>query len=64
MEKFIYIKKQDILIRLFNVYVHFRYAQEVVAIVRPFALTTISFSTFELIIIGLIFITVSIRIYY
>ncbi|XP_018305417.1 uncharacterized protein, partial [Mycetomoellerius zeteki] len=34
-----------------------QYAQEVVAIVRPFALTTISLSTFALIIIGLIFIT-------
>ncbi|KYN02077.1 hypothetical protein ALC62_07067 [Cyphomyrmex costatus] len=34
-----------------------QYAQEVVGIVRPFALTTISLSTFALIIIGLIFIT-------
>ncbi|XP_011639218.1 putative odorant receptor 85d isoform X2 [Pogonomyrmex barbatus] len=34
-----------------------KYAEEVIVVVRPFALTTISLSTFALIIVGLVFIT-------
>jgi len=45
-------------------YIYFRYAEEVVTVVRPFALLAISISTFALIIIGIILITVSIIVYY
>lgn len=43
----------------YHLYFYVRYTEEVTILVRPFALSTICFSTIALIIVGLILLTVS-----